>query len=120
MPSPVAEYIAKQKPAQRKALKALRSAIKQAVPGLTERLSYRIPVFDLDGKYLLYIAGFREHVSMYPVTAGMVKKHGKAIEKYRHGRGTLRFSLEQPLPLTLVGKLARIRAAERRVTLRRR
>jgi hypothetical protein len=43
----------------------------------------------------------------------MVAKHGKAIAKYRHGKGTLRFALDQPLPLGLVGKLAKVRIQER-------
>jgi uncharacterized protein YdhG (YjbR/CyaY superfamily) len=111
-PSPVAKYIADQKQPQRKALKALRSTIRKAAPKATERISYRIPVFELDGKYLVYIAAFKEHVSMYPVTAAMVKKHGKAIEPYRHGRGTLRFDLDEPLPLGLIAKLVKARLAE--------
>ena len=112
--SPVAKYIADQKPLQRKALKALRATIRKAAPKVTERLSYGIPVFDLDGKYLLYIAGFKEHVSLYPATAAMEKKYGKAMAPYRHGRGTLRFSLDEPLPLGLVTKLTKARVAERR------
>jgi uncharacterized protein YdhG (YjbR/CyaY superfamily) len=112
--SPVLAYIARQGPAQRKALKALRSTIRKAVPGTTERLSYRIPVFELDGKYLVYIAGFKSHVSLYPVTAAMVKSHAKAIAPYRHGRGTLRFALGEPLPIELVARLARARRAELR------
>jgi uncharacterized protein YdhG (YjbR/CyaY superfamily) len=116
----VSEYIAGAPAPQRKALKALRAAIKRAVPGVTERISYRIPVFELDGKYLLYIAQFKEHVSVYPVTAAMTKKHGKSIARYRHGRGTLRFSLDETLPVALVEKLAKVRAAERRAAPARR
>ena len=112
--SPVLKYIADQKPAQRKALKALRATIRKAAPKVTERLSYGIPVFDLDGKYLLYIAGFKAHVSLYPSTPAMEKKCGKAIAPYRHGRGTLRFALDKPLPLGLVTKLTKARVAERR------
>ena len=112
-PSPVLRYIADQKPPQRKALKALRSAIRKVAPKATERLSYRIPMFEVDGRMLLYIAGFKEHVSLYPVTKAMVAKHGKAIAKYRHGRGTLRFSLDEPVPTGLVTKLAKARLSER-------
>ena len=110
--SPVAEYIASAPPKQRSALKKLRAAIRKGAPGVTERLSYRIPTFDLDGMRLLYIAQFKEHVSLYPVTKAMVAKHGKAIERYRHGRGTLRFSLDEKIPAALVEKLARARARE--------
>ena len=110
----VSTYIAAAPPAARKALKQLRAAIKSAAPGITERISYRIPTFDLDGKRLLYIAAFRRHVSVYPVTRGMVAKYGDAIAPYRSGKGTLRFSLDSPLPLPLIRKLARVRVQELR------
>jgi hypothetical protein len=62
----VSDYIAKSPPKARKALKQLRTAIKAAAPGVTERISYRIPTFELDGRYLLYRAlgpgVFRPHL----------------------------------------------------------
>lgn len=70
-PTTVAAYIAKMPPVARRALEQLRTAIKAAAPDITERVSYRIPTFELDGQYLLYIAGFKEHVSVYPVTSGV-------------------------------------------------
>jgi uncharacterized protein YdhG (YjbR/CyaY superfamily) len=84
----VPDYIAKTPPVARRALKQLRTAIKAAAPGITERISYRIPTFELDGRYLLYIAAFKEHVSVYPVTAGMVAKYGKALAPYRARSGS--------------------------------
>jgi uncharacterized protein YdhG (YjbR/CyaY superfamily) len=110
----VATYIADTPPPARKALKALRAAIKSVAPGITERISYGIPTFDVDGRYLLYIAAFRDHVSVYPVTAGMLAQYGKVIAPFRSGKGTLRFPLDEPMPLALVKKLARVRLEERR------
>jgi uncharacterized protein YdhG (YjbR/CyaY superfamily) len=110
----VSDYIANTPPKARKALKQLRAAIRAAAPGLTERISYRIPTFELDGRYILYIAAFTTHVSVYPVTAGMVAAHGKAIAPYRAGKGTLRFPLDEPIPVALVAKLAKVRVQERR------
>lgn len=110
----VADYIAKTPPVAPRALKQLRSAIKAAAPGITERISYRIPTFELDGRYLLYIAAFKEHVSVYPVTSGMLARYGEAIAPYRAGKGTLRFPLDAPIPTDLVAKLAKVRVRERR------
>jgi uncharacterized protein YdhG (YjbR/CyaY superfamily) len=112
--STVAGYIAAAPPAARRALRRLRAAIRAAAPGITEQISYRIPTFDLDGRYLLYIAAFREHVSVYPVTSGMVARYGKAIAPYRSGKGTLRFPLDAPIPAALVTRLAKVRVRERR------
>ena len=112
----VADYIAERPPIARRALKQLRTAIKAAAPGITERISYRIPAFELNGRYLLYIAAFKEHVSVYPVTSGMLARYGKAIAPYRAGKGTLRFPLGAPIPTDLVAKLAKVRVQERRAS----
>jgi uncharacterized protein YdhG (YjbR/CyaY superfamily) len=110
----VPEYLAATPPKARKALQQLRAAIKAAAPGITERISYRIPTFDLDGRRLLYIAAFKEHVGLYPVTAAMSAKHGPAIAPYRSGQSTLRFPLDAPVPIALVAKVARTRVQEHR------
>ena len=112
--STVARYIADTPPTARKALKAIRTAIKSVAPRMTERISYGIPTFELDGKYLLYMAAFKEHVSVYPVTSGMVARYGDQIAKFRSGKGTLRFPLDKPLPIPLIRKLAKARIEERR------
>jgi uncharacterized protein YdhG (YjbR/CyaY superfamily) len=116
MPAPltVSQYIAATPPVARKALKQLRAAIKKSAPGITERISYRIPTFDLDGRRLLYIAAFKEHVGVYPVTPAMTARYGKAIAKFRHGKGTLRFSLDERIPIGLITKLAKVRVQELR------
>jgi uncharacterized protein YdhG (YjbR/CyaY superfamily) len=113
-PETVSQYIASAPPQSRTLLRQIRGAIKKAAAGITERISYRIPAFDLDGKYLLYMAGFKNHVGIYPVTSGMVAKYGSQLKPYRSGPGTLRFALDERLPLGLITKLARLRVQERR------
>ena len=112
----VSEYLAATPPKARTALRQLRAAIKAAAPGITERISYRIPTFDLDGRRLLYIAAFKDHVGLYPVTAAMVTRHGAALAPYRSGKGTLRFTLDTPIPTDLVGQLAKTRVEEARAS----
>ena len=113
-PATVSEYIASAPPQARKSLRQIRGAIKKAAPGIKERISYRIPTFDLDGKYLLYMAAFKDHVSIYPATASMMARYGGQLKPYRSGAGTLRFDLGERLPLGLITKLARLRVQERR------
>ena len=116
MPTPatVTEYLASLPPKARKALRQIRSAIRKGAPGIEERISYGIPTFTLDGKYLLYMAAFKAHVSIYPATGGMMAKYGKQLAPHRAGAGTLRFKLDEPLPVGLITKLARLRVQERR------
>ena len=119
MPTPetVSEYIASTPPKARKLLQQIRRAIRKAAPGISERISYRIARFDLDGKYLLYMAAFKDHVSIYPATASMMAKHGEMLKRYRSGAGTLRFELDARLPLGLITKLAKLRVQERRAAV---
>lgn len=113
-PATVSEYIASAPAHTRNALRQIRAAIKKAAPGIKERISYRIPTFDLDGKYLLYMAAFKNHVSIYPATASMMVKYGKQLTPHRSGAGTLRFGSDEKLPLGLITKLAKLRVQERR------
>lgn len=110
----VSEYIASASPKARKALRQIRTAIRKATPGITERISYGIPTFDLDGRYLLYMAAFKDHVSIYPATKTMMARYGPQLLPYRSGAGTIRFGLDDRLPTGLITKLAKLRVQDRR------
>lgn len=108
----VQAYLAACPPESRKVLKALRSLIRAAAPRATEKISYGIPTFVLNGRPLVYIAGWKKHVSIYPVTAGMKRTLKKAIETYQTGKGTLQFPLADAIPGTLIRKIVKIRVGE--------
>ena len=110
----VEQYIAGFPPATRRVLKQLRSVIKSTAPAATERISYGIPTFDLDGKRFIYFAGWKSHVSIYPVTAGVTRALNREIAPYRGGKGTLKFPLTERLPVTLIRRIAASRAKEMR------
>lgn len=106
------KYIAARPPESRKALKQLRALIKKTAPGVTERISYGIPVFDLQDQYLVYVAGWKKHISLYPVTARVARTLKDEIKPYRTGKGTLQFPLERPMPVGLIRRIVQLRVAE--------
>jgi uncharacterized protein YdhG (YjbR/CyaY superfamily) len=112
IPSSVDDYIAGFPPETRRLLEELRAIIKAAVPGLTERISYRMPTLDLDGRPLIYFAGFTRHVSVYPVIGPVAEALEEELRPFKHGRGTVRFPLDRPLPAALVSRIVQARAAE--------
>ncbi|MGE0440096.1 MAG: iron chaperone [Gemmatimonadales bacterium] len=114
MPTPetVADYLAAQPPAARTLLRQVRAAIRKAVPRLEESVTYRIPTYKLDGRVVLYFAGFKDHYSVYPATAGLIAALGPQLAAHRSGKGTLRFEFGHRVPTALIGRIARIRAAE--------
>ena len=106
-PSIIDAYIAAFPPEVRQILKKMRSTIKAAAPNAQETISYKIPTFTLNGRHLIYFAGYQKHVAVYPVPAGDAAFR-KKIEIYRAGRGTLRFPLDQPIPYELITRIVKL------------
>jgi uncharacterized protein YdhG (YjbR/CyaY superfamily) len=105
-------YVAKLPPEAREAVERLRTIVREIVPGVTERISYGMPTFDLDGRYVVYLAGWKKHVALYPVTPGLAAELGEELAPYRSGKGSLRFSLGAPLPVDLIRRIVGFRAGE--------
>jgi uncharacterized protein YdhG (YjbR/CyaY superfamily) len=93
-------------------LEEVRRTIHNAAPGAGETISYQIPTITLDGKYLVYFAGWKHHISLYPLP-----DVGEALEQelapYRAGKGTVRFPLRKPIPHDLIKKLVALLVQQR-------
>lgn len=96
--------------AQPKILEKVRAAIRKAMPEAEETISYNIPTYKMDGRAVLYLAGWKEHISIYPIGAGF----GDEIKPYIAGKGTLKFPLAEKAPVALIARIAKFRAAEAR------
>ena len=92
-------------------LKQVRKTIKTAAPKAEEKISYGIPTFTLNGKYLIYFAGWKHHISIYPVPIGD-DAFNQEIAQYVAGKGTLKFPVDKPLPLKLIAKIVKLKVAE--------
>ena len=108
----VAEYVAAQPAPARRVLARVRAAIRKALPGASEGISYQIPVYKIDGAMVLYFAGFQRHYAIYPATAGVVRAFGEELTGYLHSKATLRFPYDEPVPTRLITRVAKLRAAE--------
>lgn len=108
----VNEYIASFPEDIQAVLEKMRATIERAVPGAEEIISYNIPAFKLNGRYVIYFAGFKNHVSIYPVSADVRKKFGKKVAPYLSGKGTAKFPLDKPIPFGLITKIVKYKVKE--------
>ena len=111
-PASVEEYMAGIAEAPRAVLEKLRKTIKAAAPEAAETISYQMPAFKLDGRFLVSYAAFKRHCSLFPASEKVVEACGEELEPYLHGRGTIRFPLDEPLPVALVKRIIKVRLEE--------
>ena len=110
-PATIDQYIAGFPPNVQQILQEIRATIRKAAPDAQETISYRIPTFILDGRHLIYFAGFANHVSVYPAPVGN-PAFKKDLGPYASGKGTARFALDEPIPFELITRIVEFRAKE--------
>jgi len=109
----VTEYIAAHPKATQTALRRIRATLRTALPGAEETISYKIPTYKLHGRTVIHFAGWTNHVALYPAgSAAVLKAFAKELATHDVSKGTIRFSLDEPLPIKLIERIARFRAKE--------
>ena len=111
-PGSVDDYLAAQPAPARAVLRRVRAAIRAALPDAVEGISYQIPVYKVNGRMVLYFAGFQHHYSVYPASAQLLDTLGDAIAGRLHSRATIRFSYGEAVPARLIARIAKLRAVE--------
>jgi uncharacterized protein YdhG (YjbR/CyaY superfamily) len=88
-------------------LRRVQAAIRETAPAeAVETISYGMPTFKLNGRYLVYFAAYKRHLAVYPVPEGSAAL-AKALASYVTGKGTARFALDKPLPLGLIKRMVK-------------
>jgi uncharacterized protein YdhG (YjbR/CyaY superfamily) len=95
-------------------LQQVRRAIAKAAPDASESISYRIPTFKLNGRPLIYFAGYKTHIGLYPVQADGAG-FSQAMARYASGKATLKFPLDEPMPLDLIASVVKAKVRVRSV-----
>lgn len=104
------EYIAAFPQDIQKILKEIRTTIKAAAPKAEEKISYQMPTFFLNGN-LVHFAAFKEHIGFYPTPSG-IEAFQKELSVYKGAKGSVQFPLDEPMPLKLISRIVKFRAAE--------
>ncbi|AIQ68107.1 iron chaperone [Paenibacillus graminis] len=96
----------------RKKLEAVRKVIHEAAPEAEEKISYQMPTFFLHGN-LVHFAAFKKHIGFYPAPSG-IEAFQEELAQYKGAKGSVQFPLDKPLPLDLISRIVKFRAAENR------
>ena len=100
----VDEYIEAFPEGVRAVLETMRGTILAAAPGATEVISYGMPAVMLNGHPLIYFAGWKQHVSLYPLPPvdGPLELE---VAPYRAAKATVKFRLDRPVPHDLIARI---------------
>jgi uncharacterized protein YdhG (YjbR/CyaY superfamily) len=111
-PTTIDQYLANTAAGQRTALQRVRRAIHAAAPGAEEYIGYGLAGFRLKGRPLVYFGAWANHCAFYPGSSTLTKKFAAELKSFATSKGTIRFTVEKPLPVALVKKIVQARIAE--------
>jgi len=80
----------------------LRAVVKATAPKASEGISYGMPYYKYEGA-LVGFAAFQNHIGFFP--GAIVADFQKELAGYETAKGTVRFPMDKPLPVTLIKKL---------------
>ena len=94
----------------RKKLEQVRTTIQKAAPDASERISYQIPTFFLNGN-LVHFAAYKTHIGFYPAPSG-IKEFMEEISKYKWAKGSVQFPIDEEIPVDLITRIVAFRVKE--------
>ncbi len=104
------EYIAAYPPHIQAILQQIRATIHAAAPHATEKISYQMPTFYLNGN-LVHFGVHKNHIGFYPTPSG-IEEFKDDLAVYGSGKGSARFPLDQPIPYDLITRIVQFRVQE--------
>lgn len=107
----VDEYI-EQFPIDIKALlNEMRTIIKKNAPAAAEEIAYGMPGYKLHKKPLVYFAGYDKHIGFYATPTGH-ETFKEQLSKYKQGKGSVQFPVDEKLPKKLITDIVKFRVKE--------
>lgn len=108
----VDDYIGAQPESAHAFLEQVRAAIVKALPAAEETISYNMPTYKLRGTTIIHFAAWKMHFSLYPASAELIKFFRKDLASETIIKSTIRFPLAGPVPVKLIGRIAKFRVKE--------
>lgn len=105
------DYLVYQPEKVRESLEHLRQIIRDTAPEAEELISYGIPAFKYHGM-LVYFAAYKKHCSLFAGNGALTERMKEALKSYKTSKGTIRFTVEKPLPDDLIKQIVITRMKE--------
>lgn len=109
--SSIDQYITEAPAEVKQILINIRNLISEKAPEAVSCIAYNMPAFKYHKKPLVYFAAFKNHIGFYALPSGNVAFQ-KELTKYKTGKGSIQFPLDQEIPYDLIGQLVEFRVAE--------
>lgn len=104
----VEKYIAQFPQDIQQILLKIREIILEKVPDVEEKIAYGMPGFYLSKKPLVYFAAYKNHIGFYATPNGH-EKFSAELSKYKQGKGSVQFPVNQEIPYQLIEEIVRFR-----------
>ena len=104
-PETIEDYIAAQPEQSRDYLRQVNAAIRASLPEAREKISWSMPTY-WKGRNLIQFAASRRHIGLYPGPEA-VAAFADRLTEYRTSKGTIQLPYSKPLPLDLIGEIAK-------------
>lgn len=92
-------------------LEQIRTVIRKTAPDAEELISYGMPAYKTKGRVLVYFAGFKNHIGFYATPSGH-EEFKAELSKYKQGKGSVQFPINQSMPLELIRQMVEFRLLE--------
>jgi uncharacterized protein YdhG (YjbR/CyaY superfamily) len=109
--NPVQNYLSTFPKDVQELLEQVRHIIANAAPEADESISYGMTAYKLSGKPLVYFAGYKKHIGLYALPSGQ-EVFAEELDKYKKGKGSVQFPINEPLPLDLIERMVKFRKEE--------
>lgn len=100
----IENYISKFPSEVQESLHRIRAIVLENAPEAVESISYGMPAYKLNGKPLIYFAGYKNHIGLYATPSGH-EAFKKELSMYKQGKGSVQFPLTEIMPFELIQKI---------------
>jgi len=104
-PSTIEEYILSQPEEVQDRLRLVNATIKNSIPDAREKISWSMPTY-WKGRNLIQFAASKKHIGLYPGPEA-VEAFVDHLKEYKTSKGTIQLPYSKPLPLELIGEIAK-------------